>query len=700
MSNRVSKYTGIAVAMLLLWAVPSAAAADTLDALVAQLAGNDPVAQCNARVMLRQRHDARVAPKLAALLGNENEQVWRAAFNALADQANMVGVAGRETDRLVVTDAIMALMAPGTSDHVKRQAMRLLPLVVPEGYDVSPVAAQLDNPDLRERARKALQHIGTEASAKALRTYLPKADPAFQAAILHALDMMSRKSSIGTFAEYAADSHPPEVRVAAALALSRTGDPRWLPALRAVREGANDATLFDATDALLRLADNMAENGGNWSLAMQIYRDTLATEANSVVRGAALVGLGKYGDETVLPDIIAAIKADKKGDLFGPGLAALENLKGRAAGEALLKAYDQFPGDMQVRLLGIFGRKGDPAFLGPLNRQVHSPDPRFQEAAIAALVATGLPEAVSGMVDYALTTDGARRAQVAAAIERMANDFRARGQAGGAGSAFLGLYRLAKDDATRQRALAGIQQFPTPEAFAYIIDDIGTENLSTLSVPMLAGMTRALKDAGREEDSVRAFNALKGRLNSTEAVRAMLALAPSMDKGGHFLERLGFITKWRIVGPFPWNATKGFSVTNINEPNVDPAAVYNVGGGQVRWQAVDTAPGYTVDLADIYDMPTSCSAYGYTEIEMSQACDAAIRVGSDDGIKVWVNGEAVLEKNVDRGSDIDQDVASIKLNAGVNRILVECTQGGGGWNFLARLTTPEGFPLTFGLHGN
>jgi len=696
MNSQVSKLALRAtLAAVLVLSAASAAKAGTIDKLVQQLASSDAVAQCDARVMLRQAHNAEVAPKLAALLSNENQQVWHAAFNALADQANMASVPGREADRLIVADAIMALMAPETTDHLKRQAMRLLPLVVPEGYDVSPVAAQLSNPELQERARAALQAIGTKASAKALFDYLPKADPAFQSAVLKALAMMEDEASIPVVAKYTDAANSPEVRAAAALSLSWTADPKWVSTLQTVRKSADEATAFDASDALLRLADGLAEGGGNWSLAMDIYRDVLATGVNSVIRGGGLVGLGKYGDETVLPEIIAAIKADTEGDLFGPGLAAIENLQGRAAGEALLEAYGQFPEDMQILLLGIFGRKQDPTFLGPLNEQVNSTDPRFREAAIAALVQTGLPEAMNGMVDYAMKAEAEDRAQVVGAIERMADQYRAEGRSDGAGRAFLGLYRLAGDDATKQRALDGIQQFPTPEAFAYVVDDIGTENLSDLSVPMLAGMTQALKDAGRQEEADEAYTALKSRLNSIDAVRAMMALAGKMGDQQDMLSQLGFLTKWRVVGPFPWSSKDAFSKTNVNEPNVDLSATYTVDNAQCTWQSVNTAPGYTVNLAGIYGSPTNCAAYGYTEIEVAEACDATVRVGSDDGIKVWINGETVHENNVDRGADIDQDQAPIKLKAGLNKILVECTQGGGGWNYLTRLTTTDGYPLAF-----
>ena len=89
------------------------------------------------------------------------------------------------------------------------------------------------------------------------------------------------------------------------------------------------------------------------------------------------------------------------------------------------------------------------------------------------------------------------------------------------------------------------------------------------------------------------------------------------------------------------------------------------------------------------------TAYGLAEIEVPEAVDAVVRVGSDDGVKVWVNGEAVHEHNVDRGAALDDDQAPARLKAGKNTLLVQITQGGGGWVFCLRLTRPDGVPLAF-----
>ncbi|NLE59983.1 MAG: hypothetical protein GX616_16645, partial [Planctomycetes bacterium] len=114
-------------------AAPPPAMASESDALIVQLAGDDEKARSDARLLLL-REDIEVVPKVVPLVGHEKTTVWRAAFNVLADFANQVSVPGREAERAKVAAGIMTLVAPNQPEEVKIRGLRLLPLVVPEGF--------------------------------------------------------------------------------------------------------------------------------------------------------------------------------------------------------------------------------------------------------------------------------------------------------------------------------------------------------------------------------------------------------------------------------------------------------------------------------------------------------------------------------------------------------------------------------------
>jgi len=65
-----------------------------------------------------------------------------------------------------------------------------------------------------------------------------------------------------------------------------------------------------------------------------------------------------------------------------------------------------------------------------------------------------------------------------------------------------------------------------------------------------------------------------------------------------------------------------------------------------------------------------------------------LRVGTDDGVFVWWNGDLVHANDVPRALTMDSPIP-VTLERGVNHLLVAVTQAGGGWAL--RVTTPVGF---------
>jgi hypothetical protein len=77
-----------------------------------------------------------------------------------------------------------------------------------------------------------------------------------------------------------------------------------------------------------------------------------------------------------------------------------------------------------------------------------------------------------------------------------------------------------------------------------------------------------------------------------------------------------------------------------------------------------------------------------------RALNALLLVGSDDGVKAWLNGKVVHANNTDRGWAADQDAASVRLWQGTNEFMFKITQGGGGWVVSARLVGTDGKPIS------
>ncbi len=77
--------------------------------------------------------------------------------------------------------------------------------------------------------------------------------------------------------------------------------------------------------------------------------------------------------------------------------------------------------------------------------------------------------------------------------------------------------------------------------------------------------------------------------------------------------------------------------------------------------------------------------YAWSEFDSPRETEALLGLGSDDGVKIWLNGDLVHDKWIRRPSRVDDDVVPLKLKKGSNRILIKIQNATIDWSFLYRL---------------
>ena len=87
-------------------------------------------------------------------------------------------------------------------------------------------------------------------------------------------------------------------------------------------------------------------------------------------------------------------------------------------------------------------------------------------------------------------------------------------------------------------------------------------------------------------------------------------------------------------------------------------------------------------------------AYLRTEVYSESARDLVLELASDDGIKVWWNGEVVLAHNTQRGIVPAQEKVEVHVKPGWNPLLLKVTQNVQGWGACARFMKSDGAPAT------
>jgi hypothetical protein len=148
---------------------------------------------------------------------------------------------------------------------------------------------------------------------------------------------------------------------------------------------------------------------------------------------------------------------------------------------------------------------------------------------------------------------------------------------------------------------------------------------------------------------------------------------------------------WLMIGPFDNADGTGFGRPYPPEQETDLAGAYDGKGKKATWIAHSS--GGTDDLIPLFQPNQHVVAYALTYIDSPDNREVTFRVGSDDGIKVWLNGSIIWSNDVYRRLSIDSDIFKAQLRKGINKVLVKLTQSNGEWGFHFRATDSSGFPF-------
>ena len=159
------------------------------------------------------------------------------------------------------------------------------------------------------------------------------------------------------------------------------------------------------------------------------------------------------------------------------------------------------------------------------------------------------------------------------------------------------------------------------------------------------------------------------------------------------------IDRWLTIGHYTNSdqpsrmTTDYFAPSGTNEASMSPwpGQTYNgktwaiCNGGVVNWN-------------QLYgDSTTGGASYLFTYINNPGApiTDADLTCGSDDGIKVWLNGSVVINQDVYRGIYQNSDrYGPFTLPTGISRLLVKVTQSSGDCKAQVKITRADGTPLS------
>ncbi|MCH2383327.1 MAG: DUF1553 domain-containing protein, partial [Pedosphaera sp.] len=135
---------------------------------------------------------------------------------------------------------------------------------------------------------------------------------------------------------------------------------------------------------------------------------------------------------------------------------------------------------------------------------------------------------------------------------------------------------------------------------------------------------------------------------------------------------------WHFLGSFTANnKDAAFKKDWGPEKQVDLAKEHD---GR-KWEA----RGYEDGKVHTPAIPENSAAYLYRTVTTARAQEVMVSLGSDDAIKVFLNGKQVFANNASRGPAPDQDKTKLALAGGENHLVLKIVNAGGPAGFYFKL---------------
>jgi len=523
----------------------------------------------------------------------------------------------------------------------------------------------------------ALADRGDAAARAAVVTAAGSHDAAVRVAALKALARLGDASTVGLLAKTAATAEDPDERAAAA------------DSLNALIPADVDAAIvndLNGGDTKLRVA-LIASLGARHAVATTPVLLGLATDGDKWVQTEAYKSLGLLGEEKDLPALVGLLVGAKSGRERSQAEKALiatcnriDNQQKRT--QTVLAAWSPtLPVPVRGSMLRVLGGIGGAEAQGVVEAGLADPNDEIQDTALRALA--DWPDAGPAHTlaqAAAKAKDEKYRVLALRGYVRLLNM-----PADRSSEETLDLYRAAIELAARpedkKMVLGSMGQASDPQVLALIVPYLKDADVRAEALASLMSLAQS---------SVEPYPWLA--LEAALKVKEVATDESTIKDADKVLKRVkeleDYVSVWEIAGPY---IEAGKSWQALHTTAFDPEKPGTTPKWRLLQGAFDGGQGWGVFLSKNQSLAGNDRvAYLRTNLWVPKDIPKAqAYVGSDDGIKMWVNGEVVLDKNVTRAMKPGDDTPVVHLRQGWNPVMLKLTQGDNDWSFSLRFRNPD-----------
>ena len=152
-----------------------------------------------------------------------------------------------------------------------------------------------------------------------------------------------------------------------------------------------------------------------------------------------------------------------------------------------------------------------------------------------------------------------------------------------------------------------------------------------------------------------------------------------------------FVRRYMVLGPFP--KTDANTIVSLISPDnpLNLSDTYKgIDGKTIRWREAETRTSGMLDLRAKIGMNTGVVGYAVAYVYAPKDMETALLLGSDETVKVWLNGTQIHQKRVYRRITPDADTIPCQLKAGWNEVVCGVQQNSWTWALYLRFTDADG----------
>ena len=526
--------------------------------------------------------------------------------------------------------------------------------------------------EVRVAAIQALGILGDDTMVPLLGVAAISTNAVEQKAARLALVQLNRGNPTETLLRLLPNARP-EVQAEFALALGGRGDksaiPRLIELVKAREAGPQAPTLASAE-----------------------LRRSLAQSVTGSARKAALQALALLLEDKELGMMVqfvtdAKTEADRAevAEALNSACQQILTRRGKVNVDPLLQPLANASSDSRIALLPVCSGLIDPQVRAALRAAIASEEPPVHAAAVRALCDTSDPELLPDVLKIACEApeENLRMLAIRACVRMTTQEETIKLPLKEQIEILNKLLATKLTPDQKRVVLAGLGEISDQEALK-LVEPMLEDPAIQLEAAKAACKIAAALPYAQAESAKPALQKVIAKITDAGTKAAAESALKEIEAGADY------IVAWQAAGPYRQAGKDYKDLFDMAFPPETP----NAEG--VKWQALPLGPDrkrpWLMDLLKAFGGQQRV-AYAQTWVHCDQEQPARLELGTDDGVKVWLNHSVVYTNNTFRGLTPAADKVDVTLKAGWNPLLLKVTQLTAGWEFCARFVKPDGSHL-------